>query len=235
MLGQTSNLAINPTLYAKLPYDPLKDLRRSCLVANAPLVIVVGVGLAVQDAGRCRDGGQGKPGELNFALAGQRHGRPPHRRGSRRPPGIKLKHIPYKGAAQALTDVISGRCSSTCRRCPRCSAHIKSGKLRPLAVTSPSASTTCRSVPTIAESGLQGLRRHHLVRHPRRRPDAEGRHRQAQRRDQQGAEGPELRKKLGRRRRRRCSAARPSSSASSFKTTSCRWGKVVKDSGAKVD
>ena len=80
VLGQTSNLAINPTLYAKMPYDSQKDLAPIVLLANAPLVMVTGVGTPVQDAGRCRERREGQARGTQLRVAGQRHRRPPDER-----------------------------------------------------------------------------------------------------------------------------------------------------------
>ena len=105
VLGQTSNLAINPTLYAKLPYDPQKDLAPIVLVANAPLVMVP----ASHRPSRRWPSGDGRQGQARghqLRLAGQRHRGAPDSELFQKAAGVKLQHVPYKGAAQALTDVI---------------------------------------------------------------------------------------------------------------------------------
>lgn len=153
-LGQTSNLAINPTLYTKMPYDVLKDLAPIGLVANAPLVLAVGATSPFKTVADAVNAAKAKPDSLNFASAG--NGTVAHLAGElfQKTAGIRLTHIPYKGAAGASTDVVSGRVELYFSTVPTLIGFIKGGKMRPLAVTSLKRVDDLPNVPTIAESGF---------------------------------------------------------------------------------
>ena len=129
VLGQSSNLAINSTLYSKLPYDPQKDLAPIVLVANAPLVMVTGMNTPYKSLADVVSAAKAKPGQLNFASPG--NGTVAHLTSERfqKAAGVKTQHVPYKGAAQALTDVISGTVDLYMSSVPTLLGQIKQGKL----------------------------------------------------------------------------------------------------------
>ena len=157
VLGQSSNLAINPTLYSKLPYDPQKDLAPIVLVANAPLVMVTGMNTPYKSLADVVTAAKAKPGQLNFASPG--NGTVAHLTSElfQKAAGVKTQHVPYKGAAQALTDVISGTVDLYMSSVPTLLGQIKQGKLRPLAVSSAKRVDDLPGVPTINESGYRGF------------------------------------------------------------------------------
>jgi len=157
VLGQTSNLAINPTLYPKLPYDPVKDLTPVSLVASSPLVIVAGSSTPYKTLGDVVKAAKEKPGFINYASSG--NGTVSHLAGEsfQKAAGVKLTHIPYKGASQGATDVIGGQVQLYISTVPTLMGHIKSGKMRPLAVTSLQRVHDLPQVPTVAESGFSGF------------------------------------------------------------------------------
>src|SRR3954469_4332480 len=107
VLGQTSNLAINPTLYSHLPYDPLKDLTPVSLVASSPLLIVASANSPFHTLADVVKEAKAHPGSINFASSG--NGTVAHLATVelQKQAGIKLTHVPYKGASQGATDVIS--------------------------------------------------------------------------------------------------------------------------------
>jgi tripartite-type tricarboxylate transporter receptor subunit TctC len=156
-LGQTSNLAINPTLYPKLPYDSLKDLVPIVLVADAPLVLVVPASSPYKTLGELIEAAKKKPGDITFGSPG--NGTVAHLTGEllQSAAGVKFQHIPYKGSAQAITDLIGGQVQSYMSSVPTALSHIKAGKLRPLAVSSTKRAATLPDVPTIAEAGYKGF------------------------------------------------------------------------------
>ncbi|MEY2860097.1 MAG: hypothetical protein RL392_555 [Pseudomonadota bacterium] len=156
-LGQTSNLAINPTLYTKMPYDSVKDLAPIGLVASAPLVLVVGVDSPIKSLADVVAASKAKPGSLNMATSG--NGTVAHLASElfQKTAGLHFLHIPYKGAAQASTDVISGRVELYMSSVPTLIGHIKNGKMRAIAVTSLTRVDDLPAVPTIAESGYKGF------------------------------------------------------------------------------
>jgi tripartite-type tricarboxylate transporter receptor subunit TctC len=151
VLGQTSNLAINPTLYGKMPYDSQKDLAPVVLLANAPLVVVTATTTPYKTLGDAVNAAKAKPGQLNFASPG--NGTVAHLTSElfQKAAGIKTQHVPYKGASQALTDVISGTVELYMSSVPTLLGQIKQGKLRPLAVTSAKRVDDLPNVPTINE------------------------------------------------------------------------------------
>ncbi|MCU0927318.1 MAG: tripartite tricarboxylate transporter substrate binding protein [Hydrogenophaga sp.] len=157
VLGQTSNLAINVTLYSKLPYNPVKDLAPIGLVASAPLVIVVGAQSPLKTIGDLVAAAKAKPGEVNFASPG--NGTVAHLTGEQfqKTAGVKFQHIPYKGANQALNDVIGGQVQIYVSSVPSVLQQIRNGKLRPLAVTSAKRVDDLPQTPTVGESGYKGF------------------------------------------------------------------------------
>ncbi len=157
VLGQTSNLAINPTLYAKLPYDPEKDLTAIGLVADAPLVIVVPANSPLKSFDDMIAAAKAKPGSLNFASSG--NGTVAHLAAVQlqNAAGIQLTHIPYKGAAQASNDLIGGQIDMYLSSVPTLIGHVRNGKMRALAVTSAQRVPDMPDVPTIAERGFPGF------------------------------------------------------------------------------
>ena len=157
VLGQTSNLAINPTLYSKLPYDPLKDLVPVVTVASAPLVLVVPANSPYKTLADVIAAAKAKPGEVNFASPG--NGTVAHLTGEllQKAAGVKFQHIPYKGTNQAVNDVMGGQVQLYMSSVPSALSFIKGGKLRALVVTSAQRVNDLPNVPTINESGYKGF------------------------------------------------------------------------------
>ncbi|CAB3741395.1 hypothetical protein LMG3458_05837 [Achromobacter deleyi] len=157
VLGQTSNLAINPTLYTKLSYDPSKDLAPVALVATAPLVLVVAANSSYQTLADVVREAKAHPGALNFASPG--NGTVAHLTAEllQQSAGIQLQHIPYKGANQALNDLFGGQVQLFMSSIPTALGQIRTGKLRALAVTSGKRVAELPDVPTVSEAGYSGF------------------------------------------------------------------------------
>ena len=157
VIGQTSNLAINPALYAKLPYDPLRDLSPVALLVSAPVVLVVTANSRYQSLADLITAARSDPGAVTYASPG--NGTVSHLAGEllQRAAGVRLTHVPYKGAAPALSDTLGGQVQSFMSSVPSALAHVKSGRLRAIAVTSAKRSPQLPEVPTIAESGYAGF------------------------------------------------------------------------------
>lgn len=157
VMGQTSNLAISPTLYRKLPYKPLTDLIPVVLVADAPLVLVVSTQSPFKTLADVVAAAKAKPGELTFASPG--NGTVAHLAGElfQTAAGVKFQHVPYKGSATAMNDLMGGQVQLFMASVPTALPQIKNGKLRPLAVTSTKRAAAMPEVPTIAESGVKGF------------------------------------------------------------------------------
>jgi tripartite-type tricarboxylate transporter receptor subunit TctC len=152
-LGQTSNLSINPTLYPKLPYDPSKDLSPIILVASSPLVIVVAANSPFKTFADIVAAAKVKPNQITYGSPG--NGTVAHLGMEllQKTAGIDLLHIPYKGSAQALTDIVGGQIQIYASSVPTAMGQIKDGRLRAIAVTSLKRSPSLPETPTIAESG----------------------------------------------------------------------------------
>ncbi|WP_313303406.1 tripartite tricarboxylate transporter substrate binding protein [Diaphorobacter sp.] len=153
VMGQTSNLAINPWLYSKLPYDPLKDLVPVALVSSAPIVMAAGMDSQYKTFADVIAAAKGKPDVVTLGYSG--NGTVAHLAGEQaeNAVGIKLRHVPYKGAAQAMTDLMGGNIDLYMSAIPTLLGHVRNGKLRPIIVTSLKRSPQLPDTPTLAELG----------------------------------------------------------------------------------
>jgi tripartite-type tricarboxylate transporter receptor subunit TctC len=159
VMGQTSNLAINPTLYKKLSYDPLKDLAPVVLVGQGPIAIAVNASSGYKSLADLINAAKAKPGQLTMATPG--NGTVAHLSGVRlmNAAGVKFEHVPYKGASAAIPDLMGGRVDFYMASVPSIQGHVASGQLRAIAVTSSKRSPVLRDAPTIAETypGFQAV------------------------------------------------------------------------------
>jgi tripartite-type tricarboxylate transporter receptor subunit TctC len=234
VLGQTSNVAINPTLYPRLPYDPLKDLAPIGLVARAPLVLVTGIAQPYKSWADVAAAAKARPGAINYATSG--NGTVAHLTGEllQKASSTRLQHVPYKGAAQALTDVISGNVDLYLSSVPTLLPQIRQGKLRALAVTSARRVDDLPQVPTVVESGHAGfdavtwfglLAPAGTPKEAITRLNAEF---------NKALATPELRKRLDDEGASAVTST-PEQFGALIREDIPRWGKVVKESGARVD
>jgi len=150
-------IATNPSLYSKLPFDPAKDLAPVSLLVAAGNVLVVNPELPVKTVKELIEYARAHPGELNYGSPST--GSTPHLAGELfgALTGTKLVHVPYKGAALGLNDLIAGRLQLSFDNIPPAIAHIRGGKLRALAVTSAQRSALLPEIPTVIEAGLAGF------------------------------------------------------------------------------
>lgn len=157
VMGQTSNLAINPTLYPKLPYDPIKDLVPVALVSSSPIVMAAPINSPFKSYADVVAAAKGKPDALTLGYSG--NGTVAHLAGelAEDAAGIKLRHIPYKGAAQAMTDLVGGQIDLYMSSVPTLLGQVRNGKLKVIAITSAKRSPQLPDVPTLAESGYKGF------------------------------------------------------------------------------
>ena len=150
--------AINASLYPKLPYDTLKDFVPITQIASGTFLLVVNASLPVTSPKELIAYAKSRSGELNFCSSGP--GSPPHLMGEllKLTAGIKMVHVPYKGAAPCVVDLLGGQIQVTFEAMAPLLPHVKSGKLRALAVMSDKRSPVLPEVPTIAEAtGYSGL------------------------------------------------------------------------------
>lgn len=234
VIGQTSNLAINPSLYSKLPYDPVKDLTPIGLIGNAPLVLVVAMDSPFKTLADVVKAAKAQPGHINYATSG--NGTVAHLATEllQKEATIKLTHIPYKGAAQGINDVIGGQVQLYMSSVPTLLGHIKNGKLRPLAVTASKRTDDLPQTPTVAESGYKGFEAVTWfgVLGPAKLPAAVVSTVNAEL--NKALNSPDLRKKL----EDQGLNVTPGSAdefGKLIKADIAKWAPVVKDSGAKVD
>ncbi|WP_061237196.1 tripartite tricarboxylate transporter substrate binding protein [Ectopseudomonas composti] len=156
-IGQTSNLAVNPSLYKDIPYDPLKDFRQIAVISTQPMVIVTRSDSSIKDLPSFLADAKAEPGSLLFGTPGS--GTVAHLSLEllQSKAGIELTHVPYPGIAQAISDVMGGVVDIYIGSMPSVLPHIRAGSLRPLAVTSAQRSPILADVPTVAESGFAGF------------------------------------------------------------------------------
>jgi tripartite-type tricarboxylate transporter receptor subunit TctC len=157
MMGHIGTLAINPSIYPKLTYDPVKSFAPLALVARVPNVLVVHEKFPVTDFKGFIAKAKADPGRLNYASGGNGSAAHITFEYLKQQTGIFMPHIPYRGAAPAVSDVLGGQVEAIFTGSPALIAHIRSGKLRPLAVSSPRRMPALPDVPTVAESGYPGF------------------------------------------------------------------------------
>ena len=157
LLMITTTFAINPGLYAKLPYDPVKDFAPVTQLNSQPNVIVVAPGFSGKSVKDLIALAKARPGELTFASPGA--GSAPHLSAEmfQRAAGVSMIHVPYKGIPAAVTDVIGGRVTMLFTTTISAAPHVNSGKLRALAITSAKRQPSMPDVPTVGET-LPGYR-----------------------------------------------------------------------------
>ena len=157
LMGAVATHAINPTLYAHIPYDPVRDFVPITQVASTPNVLVVNPSLPVHNVQEFIAYAKANPGKLNFGSGST--GSAGHLAGELFDTlaGVKMVHVPYKGAGPAMQDLIGGQIQLMFDNLASSLGQIKAGRVRALAVTTAKRSTLAPDLPTIAESGLPGF------------------------------------------------------------------------------
>jgi tripartite-type tricarboxylate transporter receptor subunit TctC len=234
LMGTVGTQAINASLYAKMPYDAAKDFAPIVLVAGVPNVLVVNPSLPVNSVQELIAYAKANPGKLNFASSGS--GTSIHLSGElfKVMTGVQMQHVPYKGSAPAVSDLVAGQVQLMFDNLPPSLPQIKAGKLRALAVTSAAHAPALPDVPTIAEAGVPGFEASSWfgLLAPARTPpeivakiNAEIAHWLAT---------PEAKEKLlaqG----ANAAGGTPQDFAKHIAAETAKWAKVVKESGAKVE
>jgi len=157
VLGGTGTLAINPTLYPNVGYDPRKDFAPIGLIGTSALVLVVHPSIPARNLKELIAYAKANPGKLNYASAGVGSGIHLAAEYFRFQAGIDMAHVPYKGSAPALTDLIGGHVSMYFSSMPPAISLVKEGKLRALAVTGLTRSPIFPELPTMSEAALPGF------------------------------------------------------------------------------
>ncbi len=234
LMGSAGPLAINASLFAKMPFDPVRDLAPVTLAASTPNVLVLHPSLKAATVKELIALARARPGEINFASSG--HGTPAHLAGElfNSMAGVKMVHVPYKGAAPALADLLGGQVQLMFSTMPPALPHVKDGKLRALAVTSAKRSPAAPELPTVDEIALPGFEANtwHGVVVPAGTPETivARLNREivailhlpevVERLSGQGAEPV---------------GSTPQEFAAYIKSEALKWAKVVRDSGAKAE
>jgi tripartite-type tricarboxylate transporter receptor subunit TctC len=234
LLLLTTGHTINPSLYPKLGYDLEKDLAPVTQLTAGPMVVVANPSLPAKNIKELISLAKAKPGSLNFGSAG--NGSSTHLAPElfSSMAGIKMNHIPYKGSAPALTDLMAGQIQVAFDFMISAMPHVKSGKIKALAVTSTIRSPAAPDLPTVAESGVPGFEVigwNGLVV-PARTP-----------KDAVAKLNAELKKALDQPDTKERFAAQgfsatwttPEKFGAYIESEHAKWAKVVKDSGAKID
>ena len=234
MIGHVGTHAINSSLYPRIGFDPIRDFTPVTLIATLPLALIIHPSVPAKNVSELIAYAKVRPGQLNFASAG--NGGPTHLTGElfKTSAHIEIVHVPYKGNAAALLDLIAGRVQMMFSNMLTSMPHVRAGKLRAIAISSARRSPQAPDLPTVAESGLPGfsavpwygvLGPAGLPRPLVSKLNTEIAHALAQHDMQERfvAQGIDLQ------------SSTPDQFGALIKSEIVKWRKVVRDAGAKVD
>lgn len=157
LMGHIGTLAVNPSLYPKLPYNPVTDFAPVAWVARVPNVLVVHPSVPAKTVQELVGLGKSRPGQLNYGSGGNGSAANLATEYFKLQTGASFLHIPYRGTAPAVSDLIGGQIQVLFTGAPAVLTQIKNGQLRALAVSSPKRIDVLPDVPTVAESGYKGF------------------------------------------------------------------------------
>jgi tripartite-type tricarboxylate transporter receptor subunit TctC len=234
LMSSSGPLAVNPSLYSKLPYDPLKDLAPISLVATVPLFLVAHPSLPANNVQELVALAKSKPGQINYASGGSGVTNHLVMEMFKSATGSNLTHVPYKGGPPALTDLIAGQVSVMFETGPGALPHVRSGKLKALAAGGLKRSVAMPDLATVAEQGVPGFDGvawiGFVAPAGTPKPIVDRLHAETVKilalpevRDRFVSQGAEP---VG---------STPEEFGAFMKAEIAKWGKVVKESGAKVD
>jgi tripartite-type tricarboxylate transporter receptor subunit TctC len=233
-MGTVGTHAINASLYARMPYDHVKDFAPVILVAGVPNVLVVNPAVPANSVAELIAYAKANPGKLNFASSG--NGTSIHLSGElfKVMAGVQMTHIPYKGSAPAMQDLLGGQVQLMFDNLPPSLPQIKAGKVRALAVTSLTRAPALPDVPTVAEAGLPGFEASSWfgILAPAGTPPAIVARLNAE--IAKWLATPEAKEKLSKQ-GANAAGGTPEDFAKHIAAETAKWAKVVKDSGAKID
>jgi tripartite-type tricarboxylate transporter receptor subunit TctC len=152
-----STLTIHPSLYAKLPFDPLKDFVPVTILAAVPNALVVHPSLPVRSVKELIAFAKARPDQLNYASTGAGQSTHLSMELFKTTAGVRIVHVPYKGSAPAVTDLLGGHVSLMFDNMPSALPHVRAGKIRALAVSTLKRSPVAPEIPTVAEAALPGF------------------------------------------------------------------------------
>ena len=234
VMGTVGTHAINQSLYAKMPYDNIKDFTPITRVAMVPNLLVVNPGQPYASVKELIAYAKANPGKINFASSG--NGTSIHLSGElfKQMAGVDMQHVPYRGSAPALTDLMGGQTQVMFDNMPSSIPFVREGKLRALAVTTARRSPALPDVPTIAEAGVPGFDATSWfgLLAPAGTPVPVIARLNAS--ILKALADPEVKKKLVEQ-GAEPSGETPEQFAAFIKAETAKWGEVVKRSGAKID
>ena len=235
LMGAVATHAINPSLYSKIPYDPVKDFAPVALVAQVPNILVVNPAVPAKTVRELIALARAQPGTLNFGSGST--GSTGHLAGElfNTMAGVKMVHIPYKGAAPATADLLGGQVQLMFDNLASALPNVKAGKLRALAVTTLARSPAIPELPTIAESGLPGfdLTTWFGLLVPAGTPPEIVARLNAE--IVRALDAKDMRERLEKMGAEPLSNNTPERFAAFIRSEAAKYARVVKDSGAKVD
>jgi tripartite-type tricarboxylate transporter receptor subunit TctC len=234
LIGSNGPIAINKTLYAKLPFDPDRDLRPISLLAAAPQILAVHPGVPASDLKQLIDYARANPDKLAYGSVGAGSASHLTMELLKSQARISLVHVPYKGFPPVVTDLMSGQIQATFAIVPAVLPQIRAGKLKALAVTSEKRTALAPDIPTVSEQGLpqfdatawQGL-----LCPAGTPPDTIER---ISRETQKAMHAADLRELLGKQ-GFEVIGSTPQEFAAFIRAESAKWGAVVKATGAKAE
>jgi len=156
VMASFGNILVGPSLYKKLPYDPVKDLAPIILISEPAGLIVVHPSIPVKSLQELIAYAKANPGKLNYASAGNGNWNHLFAEQFKSVANIKITHVPYKGSGPAMNDVVGGHVQMMFAPFPSARAHVNSGRLRALAATGTKRTPLFPDVPTVAQAGLPG-------------------------------------------------------------------------------
>jgi len=234
VMSYDGTMAINPSIYKKLPFDPQKDLAPVASVAQVPLLMVVHPGVPATNVREFVALARASPGRINYSSAG--HGSTGHLTGEllKTRAGIDIVHVNYKGGGQAVQDLLGGQIQMLMTGLATVEGHLKGGKLRALAFTSAKRVPGAPDVPTLAESGYPGLEvaSWYGILAPAGTPQDIVRKLNAD--INRILQSPDVRERLtalG----TEPTGGTPEQFAETIKADTARWAKVVSDAGIRID
>ena len=234
LMGSTSTISINPALVSKLAYDPIKDFTPITLVAFVPHLLVANASVPAATLKEFIAHVKARPGQVNYGSAGS--GTPHHiaLEMFKQMAGVDMVHVPYKGTAPALIDLLSGRVSVMSAEVLAVLPHARAGKLRALGIATSARNQVAPDIPTVSEAGLPGFEvtSWYGVLAPAGTP-----------KDITARLARDIAKALGTSDMRQRFADlgatpvgnTPNEFAAFIKREGAKWAKAVKDSGARVD
>ena len=227
-------LTVQPHMYAKFPFDPIADVQPIATLGTVPIALVVNANSPIKSVAELIAAAKAKPGAMNYASSGA--GGPQHMSAEMFMllTGTKMVHVPYKGNAPALTDLLGGQVDVLFSPINSALPHIKAGKLRALAVASDKRIASLPDVPTLAEAGVPGYKSEIWIAlfAPAKTPkdivdkiaaEVSRMQTQADVKEQLNAQGIDP------------LANTPEQVAALIKADSARWGKVIKFAGIRAD